>query len=99
MVEDLEAFQQELVVLLRSLKELSLVYLEMIIQSSVKFQKHLFSVTVRWMVVTMLILKLSAKLSTSVPEMAKEDYPGSVSFVPTALCSISSTSSVTGGSM
>ena len=47
----------------------------------------------------MLTLKLSARPSTSVLEMAQEDSPSTASSAPMALCSSSSISSVTGGSM
>ena len=47
----------------------------------------------------MLTLKLSARPSTSVLEMAQEDSPSTASSAPMALCSSSSILSVTGGSM
>ena len=48
-------------------------FLEMIIQSSLKFQTHLSCVMVKLMEVTMLIQKLSVKHSISVPMMEMED--------------------------
>merc|ERR1712117_910256 len=51
----------------------------------------------RLMEVTMLIQKLNAKLSTSVPLMVPEALPSTASCVPTELFSTRTTSSVTGG--
>merc|ERR1712117_396069 len=51
----------------------------------------------RLMEVTMLIQKLNAKLSTSVPLMVPEALPSTASCVPTEPFSTRTTSSVTGG--
>merc|ERR1712117_868237 len=51
----------------------------------------------RLMEVTMLIQKLNAKLSTSVPLMVPEALPSTVSCVPTEPFSTRTTSSATGG--
>ena len=73
--------------------------LEMIIQFLLKFQRLLFCVMVKLMEDIMPILKLSAKLSTSVLMMGMVVSPSTASYALTGPYSSSNTLSVTGGSM
>jgi len=73
--------------------------LGMIIQFLLKFQRLLFCVMVKLMEDIMPILKLSAKLSTSVLMMGMVVSPSTASYALTGPYSSSNTLSVTGGSM
>merc|ERR1719483_1157114 len=70
----------------------------MIIQSLLKFLKQVSYATDRLMEVTMLILKPSARLSTSVPAMGRAASPSTASSVPMEPSSTRTTSSAIGGS-
>merc|ERR1711892_635441 len=77
----------------------SLVFQEMTIPSLRKCLKHPSCVMAKLMVATMLIQKLSARLSTSVPMMEMVEEQNTVSSVLMEQFSSSNTLSVTGGSM
>jgi len=83
----------------KNLKELFLEFLAVTTPSTLKFLKLLLCVTVRWMVAIMQTLKPNVKLSMFVLGMEQGAWPSTVFCVPMEPCSISSTSSATGGSM
>jgi len=80
-------------------KKPSLVCLEMTTPFLLKYLKPPSSVMAKWMEVTMLILRQSARCFTSVPMMEMEVSPSTASSAPMELSSNSSTLSVNGGSM
>ena len=89
----------EVTVLLVHWKKQFLVFQEMTIPYLLKYLKHPSCVMAKLMVVTMLIQKLSARLSTSVPTMEMVEEQNTVSSVLMEQFSSSNTLSVTGGSM
>merc|ERR1719232_164520 len=72
--------------------------LERITPSSPRSPSPASLVTVRWMEVTTLTLRPSARLSTSALLTAPEVWPSTASSAPTELSSTRTTSSATGGS-